>query len=420
MNIRKITALGMVLLAGSFVNGVAFADASYESTTQITGGTLVNTVKSMGFLGKPMQKMLEPTSTLTMVHGNQKATVSKDYADIVDLDKEEMIHIDNVKKTYTVMTFAQMRQMLQQMPQQMQKIQAQAKQAQTQQAQQSPTNLKTSYNVAVNNTGVSKEVNGLMAQEQVITMTMMVTMMVDPNAATASSTPAPTQTPGQPTSITYTVTTDAWIAPDPPVVKEIQDFDMRMGKKMMEGVDMQAWAASMKNANAGMSQLLGGQPGAADAMAQMGKEMAKLKGTRVLEVTSMGGLAPAGTAGSPAPAAASAQTNSGGSVAGQVATDTATQTAAGESSRLGTFGSALGGSVLSAWHKKKSTPPPAAAPAPAATVTPAAGTTQATQNVVMMSTTTQKTNFSMEPVPASAFEIPAGYKKVVTSYDHAQ
>ncbi|MGC2161764.1 MAG: hypothetical protein WA634_07655 [Silvibacterium sp.] len=397
MNTRKVTAWGMVLLACPFMSGYAFADASYQSTTQITGGTLVDTVKSVGFLGKSMSKMFAPTSTLTMVHGNQKATVSKDFTDIVDLDKEEMIHIDSVKKTYTVMTFAQMRQMMQNMPQQMQKIQAQAKQAQTQQPQ---TDLKMSYNVSAKNTGVSKEVNGLMAQEQVITMTMTIT---DPNA------PAPA--PGQPTSIAYTVTTDAWIAPDPPEVKEIQDFDIRMGQKIMQGVDMQAWAAQMKASanNAGMGQLLGGQPGAADAMAQMGKEMAKLKGTRVLEITSMGGLAPAGTApaSSTTPAA---QTNSG-SVAGQVATDTATQTAATESSRLGTVGSALGSSMMSAWHRKKAQPAPAPAPAPAA-ATPANG--QATQNVVMMSMTTQKTNFSKEQVPVSAFEIPAGYKQVTS------
>jgi hypothetical protein len=29
-----------------------------------------------------------------------------------------------------------------------------------------------------------------------------------------------------------------------------------------------------------------------------------------------------------------------------------------------------------------------------------------------MSTTTQKTNFSEEPIPLSVFQIPAGYKKV--------
>lgn len=429
MNTRTVTAFGMILLAAPLMNGHAFADASYQSTTEITGGTLMDTMKSVPFFSKSMKNAFAPTTTLTMVHGNQKAVVNKDSTDIIDLDKEEMIHIDSVKRTYSVVTFAQMRQAMQNMPQQIQTAQAQVKQAQ---AQQPKTNLKMNFDVKVNNTGVSKVVNGLMAQEQVITLTTTIT---DPDAAAAAAsgtTPAPgaapdssgtapapgtTPAPGQPVSISYTVTTDAWIAPDPPEVKEIQDFDVKMGKKMMEGVDMQAFVAQMKASGNAMSQMLGGQPGASDAMAQMGKEMAKLKGTRVLEVTSMGGMAPMqGTGTAPAAAPAATPAPSGGSVAGQVAGDTATQTAANESGRLGGFGSALGGSMMSAWHKKKaSTPPPAPAPAAAPTsATPAAGQTQ---SAVLMSMTMQKSNFSQEPVGSSAFEIPAGYTQVASPYE---
>ena len=397
------------------MEGYAFADASYQSTTQITGGTLVNALKSVSFLSKSMSNMFAPISTLTMVHGNQKATVSKESTEIIDLDKEEMIHIDNAKKTYTVVTFAQMRQAFQNMPRQIQQMQTQVKQEQAQQPQQPTNNLKTSYSVAVKNTGASKEVNGLMAQEQVITMMMTVT---DPDAAATPSTPG--SAPSGPNSMTYTVTTDAWIAPDPPEVKEMHDFDMRMGQKMMQGVDMQAWAASMTTANPGMAQILGSKPGATDAMAQMAKEMAKLKGTRVLEVTSMGGLAPAGT-GQPSdatPATAAAPSNSSSSVPGQVATDTATQTAASEVNKLGTFGSALGSSALGAWHRKKaSTPPPATAPAATPTEAPVNASGQAPQNVVLMSTTTQQMNFSAEAVPSSAFEVPKGFAQVPSAFD---
>ncbi len=139
--------------------------------------------------------------------------------------------------------------------------------------------MKTSFDVSAKNTGVTKEINGLTAQEQVVTMQMHIT---DPNAAPTDAV----------NSVTYVVTTDAWIAPDPPEVKEIQDFDMRMGQKLMAGVDMSAFKAQMgqmSSQNAGMAQLFGGKPGSAEAMAQMGKEMAKLKGTRVMEVTRMGG-----------------------------------------------------------------------------------------------------------------------------------
>src|ERR1700677_43712 len=334
MNIRKVAAVGILLL----VNRFTFADASYQETSQITGGTMVNTLKSVSFLGgKAMKDMFAPITTTTMVHGNQKAVIGKDSTEITDLDKETITHIDNVRKTYSVVTFAQMRQAFENMPKQMAQAQQQAKQEQAQQPPPPKTDLKTSFDVTVKNTGVTKVINGLTAQEQVVTMQMHVT---DPNAP-------PTEAVN---SMTYVVTTDTWIAPDPPEVKEIQDFDMRFGQKLMAGVDLSAFKSQITQ-NAGMAQLFGGKPGSAEAMAQMGKEMAKLKGTRVMEVTSMGGAASgpgvtptqntAQTAPAPAPAAPSS-----GAVAGQVASDTAAQTAAGEASRMGVFGSALGSSAL--------------------------------------------------------------------------
>jgi hypothetical protein len=269
MNTRKATAAIALLL----MNQMAFADASYQTTTQITGGSFVETMKQVSFISKSVKEMLAPTSTLTMVHGNQKAVVSKDSTEITDLDKECIIRIDNVKKTYTVITFAEMRQAFLNMPKQMDKMQAQMKQAQANQPHpQQPSDIKTSFDVKVNNTGVTKVVNGLEAQEQVITMTMKVTMTNPP-----ASNPGQPVDPNAPTSIDYIVTTDTWVAPDPPEIKEIADFDLRMGQKLMQGVDMKAFAEQMKQmqaaGNAATAQLMGGKPGASEAMAQMAKEI---------------------------------------------------------------------------------------------------------------------------------------------------
>ena len=403
MNIRKLAALGVILLGNRFM----YADASYQETTQITGGSMVDSLKSVSFLSKSMSNLFAPMTTTTMVHGNQKAVVSKDYTEITDLDRETITHIDNLHKTYTVVTFAQMRQAIANMPKQMEQAQAQMKEAQAeqpQQPQQPKTDLKTSFDVSAKNTGVTKEINGLTAQEQVVTMQMHIT---DPNAP-------PTEAVN---SMTYVVTTDAWIAPDPPEVKEIQDFDMRMGQKLMAGMDLSAFKAQMgqmSQNNTGMAQLFGGKPGSAEAMAQMGKEIAKLKGTRVMEVTRMGGsgTGPAAAQNTAQAAPAAAPANDSGSVAGQVATDTAAQTAAGEASRMGVLGSALGSSALGAFHRKKAaTPPPAATPAATTTTTTADGS-QTTTSAILMETTTQKSNFSQQPVPSTAFLVPAGFKKV--------
>jgi hypothetical protein len=45
-------------------------------------------LKNYAFISKQMKQMTEPMSEITMVHGNQKAIVSKEYTEIWDLDKE--------------------------------------------------------------------------------------------------------------------------------------------------------------------------------------------------------------------------------------------------------------------------------------------------------------------------------------------
>ncbi len=378
MNTRNLAAISIILMASR----MTLADASYQETTQITGGSMVAPLKSMGFLSKSVGNMFAPNTTTTMVHGNQKAVVGKDSTEITDLDRETITHIDNLHKTYSVVTFAQMRQAFENMPKQMEQAQQQAKQEQPQQAQQPKTDLKTSFDVSVKNTGVSKDVNGLTAQEQLVTMQMHVT---DPNAPATDAT----------NTVTYVVTTDAWIAPDPPEVKEVQEFDKRFGQKLMAGVDMSAWRSQMASQNPAMAQMFSGKPGSQEAMAQMAKEMAKLQGTRVMEVTRMGGSgnAPAGSQNS-----------------AQTSTPAANTTPASSNTSVGgLLGSALGGSALGGFHRKK--------PAPADTnnsATPAADGSQTTSSAVLMETTTQKSNFSRESVPSSAFEVPAGYKKVET------
>jgi hypothetical protein len=381
MNLRKVAALGIILLA----QRIMFADASYQETTQITGGSMVAPLKSMSFLSKSMRDMFAPITTTTMIHGNQKAVVGKDSIEITDLDKETVTHIDPVHKTYTVVTFAQMRQAFAQVPKQMQQAQDKAKQA-PEQPQQPKSDLKTSFDVSVKNTGATKEINGLSAQEQLVTLQMHVT---DPNA------PA-TQT----NAATYVVTTDAWITPDPPEVKEIQDFDKRFGQKLMEGVDLSAFKAQMTqmhdmSQSPGMSQMFAGKPGSSEAMAEMAKEMAKLQGTRVMEVTRMGG-----SATGPATAQNSAQTS-----------DPAPSAAPSNpnGSMSGMLGSALGSSALGAFHRKKAAQP--ASDTPTTTTNPdGTQTTSAT----LMEMTLQKSNFSQAPVSSSNFEVPTGYKKVET------
>jgi hypothetical protein len=291
-------------------------NASYQTTTEMTGGTLVNVIKSAPFAPAAAKAVVAPTSTITIVNGNRKAVIAKDRTEIYDIDKQTITRLNNEKKTYTVMTFAQMRDALKDMPQKIAEMQAQAKQAQSQ--GQPATNYTTTFDTQVKNTGATKVVNGLPAQEWIVTLTTKVTMTNPPPDAPMNS-------------MTYVTTTDVWVAPEPAEVVEIRQFDERMYAKIAEGLDMKALMAQMQSAagGAGMGMMFGNRPGASDAMMQMEKEIAKMKGIRVLEITTM--TAP-GMPAMPAGSGAGTPPPSGGSVVGQVAGDTASQTASGESS----------------------------------------------------------------------------------------
>jgi hypothetical protein len=410
MKTRNLVALGAVLL----FHPLAHADSSYQTTEQITGGTLEQMLKSQAaFLGSKMKAMFAPNNTLTMVHGNQKAVVRKDSTEITDLDAETITRIDNEKKTYTVTTFAQMRAAIPAAMQQVQKIQSQT-QSQVKSNPQADQ-MKMNVDIKVVNTGVSKVINGFTAQEQILTVTMTMTLPPPPPGQ-------PQPPPGTPLTMQFGTTSDIWITPDPDEVKEVKDFDQRMVKKMMEGVDTKAFMEQLQamkaNFNpAAMGLTMGGPPGSAEAMKEAYKEEEKIKGTHILEVVSEG------PPGGPPPSAAEVQTAAaapppapkssytGGQMAGDVATNTASQTASNQLSKLGGFGSTLGGNVLGAFRKKKAAdappppPPPAAAANGSAPGAPGAGGP-------LMQMTTQITNFSHDPIPASVFQVPAGYKLV--------
>jgi len=372
-----LLSVAVVFVACAMAAEPALADSSYQSSSQITGGVLKDQMTSNPFTAKLMGKAFAAITTTTMVHGNQKATVLPDSMEIWDLDAQTMTHIDTAKKTYWTVTFAQMRQAMANAMKQVGQATPQP-QAPTPQPQ---SNLQTKVQVSVNNPGVTKPVNGMNAQEQVVTLTVTVT---DPSQPLAAGTnPA-----------VFVVTTDMWVAlQDPPELKEIHDFDVRMGQLMMQGVDVSAMMAEANQAKASTSQVFANQPGAAAALQQMGQEMAKLKGTRVMTVTSVGGIAPAGSTASSTPPPSN-QNNS--------------------SSTIGSVLPGALGSVFGGFHKKQ----PAQQPAPAAT-TPDSGSSggsSGTSNVVLMQTTEQMLNFSEDAVPASSFQVPAGYKQVPSPY----
>jgi hypothetical protein len=390
-NVRRVIAVA--LLAAPLG---CFADSSYQHSSQITGGQLINSIKNIPFMSKQMKSLTDPTTETTMVHGNQKAIVGKDYAEIWDLDKETITHVDNAKKTYSVMTFADMRKVIEEMPARMAQMQAQLQQQQAQaQKQQQGTavapNLQFKFTTDVKDTGLTKMIDSYSAKQQILTMKMIVT---------------DTNNPG--TNITYDFTDEIWTTPTLPAeMKDAQDFDVRFGKKLMQGTevkDLMGNMASMRNGSqSAMMQMFGAKPGAADAFAQMEKELAKITGTRLVEITRMGGSGTGidtqqGSAGNGPTANGSQGSNN--------------NSANNSTTNVGSPGSMLGGALIGAFHKKKAqdNPPPASTP-------PAGGAPGQPQDVTLMEMTVQTHDFSSSPVPMTAFQVPAGFKQVPSPMD---
>jgi hypothetical protein len=382
MNTRQLTAL---VCFGGFASA-GWADASYQESVQITGGQLVDTVKSIPFMPKSIQKMLAPTVTKKLLHGNQLASVSPSSTEIIDLDQETITRIDAEKKTYSVTTFAQMRKAIEDAPKKLQDAQAKAKQNQGSQRQAAPADsqapqVQVTYEVSVSDGGPPQMVNGVMAKEQILTMKAHFT---DPNAQPSAG----------PNTVTYTYISDIWTTPEPPEMKQVDEFYQRYGKKLMQGVDTAALVKSMQPAlnGAALAPLFASNPNAGPAlqevMAKMATEMQKIKGTRVLEVARFGGEALTATPGAPPPPpeAAPPPQQSG-------------------ASKLGALGAAFGKSVLGlgSLHRGTDQPPPDAAPA--------------SQSAMLFESTTQKSGFSAEPVTADAFQIPPGFSKVASPSD---
>jgi len=252
---RLATIAGITTVAASTM----LADFSYQETTKVTGGALVSAMKAVGVFSKQARQAGEPVQSTVAVKGDRLVHRTALHAAIIDLAAQTITSVDLQKKTYSVMTFDEMKQALEQMQQKMQQKRPNGDQP----------DMK--FKVSSNNTGQTKQINGFEAKEMILKMEMEGT----------------DQKSGQTGSMV--VTADTWIAPSVPGYSEVRDFYRRMAEKIN-------WTPS---GNMFMSR-----PDVAQGMAEVYKESAKLDGMAVFQTTTMGAAGTAPADGSnPQPAA---------------------------------------------------------------------------------------------------------------------
>jgi hypothetical protein len=343
-------------------------DYTYQQTTQMTGGSLLHMIKSVGVFSSQARQFGAPVVSSIYLKGNRLANVSPDSIQIIDLDAETVTHIDIQKKTYTVTTFAQMKQAIENARAQMQQ-EAAKQQPQPAQPAADPNaqNVKMSFDAKVRNTGVQKEVSGLVSNEAILTLTLKAT---DTQSQQSGS---------------MAITNDMWMVPSIPGYEQVRDFYMRFAAKM---------ADSTIGLGYDFKKALAQTPAAGLAIDDMASEMQKLKGVPIMQVMRVGTT----VNGQPLPAASEAPLPADASPASPSAGQVA-KNAMGSmfSSHFGGFG-----------NKKNDT-----SDQDSNQNTNGGAQAQPTSSI-LMETQIITSNFSSAPVDPAHFEIPAGYKQLQT------
>jgi len=236
---RRLLTIVFMMAAGA---AALLADFTYQETTKITGGALVSAMKVVGVLSKQARQATEPIESTVSVKGDRMVHRNPNHLTIIDLNSQTITSVDMQRKTYSVMTFEQMKQMMQQMAEKMKQ----------------KDNSQMNFKVSAKTTGQSKSINGFDAKEMVLTMEME----------------GSDQNSGQKGSMV--ITADTWIAPGVPGYQEVRNFQRRMAEKIN-------WTPG--------GNMFAARPDVAQGMAEVQKEAAKLDGMVVSQTTTMGAQA---------------------------------------------------------------------------------------------------------------------------------
>jgi hypothetical protein len=328
--------------------GTLSADFTYQETSTITGGMIAGVMKVAGVFSKQAR---EPIESTVSVKGDKMVRKTATHVSLIDLGSQTITTIDLQKKTYSVMTFDEMKQALEQMRQKMQQ-------------KQDPNKGQMSFQVSAKNTGNAKQVGGFDAKELILTMKMV----------------GADQSTGQQGGMV--ITTDMWLAPAISGYGEVRDFQKRMAEKLN-------WAPG--------GNLFMNRPDVADGMAEVNKEIGKLDGMPVLTFVTMGAE---GTAPPPS-----------GDTSQQPAAQQQQQQQQEKPSVGGALGGALGGR-FGLGRKKKPADDSASQPSSSSGQTSGQSGQPASTPGSLLEMKTELSSFSSNAVGAEQFSIPAGFKKV--------
>jgi hypothetical protein len=368
---KRLSQVAAILLLALTLESGLRADLKYEESNQITGGMLQSATKMMSFFGV---KGLDKTMSTHYLKGDRLRTdnlVNNELTDttIVRLDREDIINVDHKKKSYTVMTFEQMRQQMQKAMEAMQQQQQQQNKTSEAKNDAKAPDIKVEPKVSIKDTGETKVINGFDTRHMILSVQMegQDQKTQDKGALGADS--------------------DLWITKDIAGFAEQREFYKKYAAKLGSALMPKGMAASA-----------GTDPRVGPAVAELSKQAEKMEGVPVLTVTSVN------ISGTPSEGTQSSQRNSSSS---QTSSSSSGQESSGKEAVAESLGKVFGGFGGFGRKKKKEEPKPAQSESSS---TEPSSTGPVSVNLMKM--TSELKSLSNEPLDSSLFEIPQGYKLI--------
>jgi hypothetical protein len=210
----------------------------------------------LGFFLNRTKAGKEGVVNTAAVKGNRKATTNDQTGQIIDLGEEKVYSLDYKKKEYRVETFDQIRQRMREEAQKAREQQEkQEKQEPSQKAEPQKPQKEYEVDFDVKETGQKKEIVGYSTHETIVTVT------VREKGKTLEEGGG------------MVMTSDVWLAPRIPELKELSDFDMKYWKALQEGTGIPTISPEQ------MAQIMAMYPLFSRAAERMQKDGDKLNGT---------------------------------------------------------------------------------------------------------------------------------------------
>ena len=248
MGIRTFVAVAALTLASTGV----FADVRTEQKAQVQFGGMFGRMVNL-FGGKAAREGI--TSTV-IVKGDRKVTATDTTTQIVDLAEEKVYDVDLRKKQYKVTTFAEMRRQMEE-AQRRADEDARRQEGRDKEAQKSdekPVEVEVDFDVK--NTGATKTVAGFDTRQAIMTITVREKgKKLEESGG-------------------LVLTSDVWLAPEQPAMKEVAEFDRRYFEKLYGGL-------SGVSADQ-MAMVMAMYPTLRQGLTRLNAEASKMQGTPVL------------------------------------------------------------------------------------------------------------------------------------------